>query len=106
MQSNAIVSPEQWTVEHRRHLQREKQLTRLRAEISAERRALPWVEVTKRYEFDGPHGRETLAELFGGRSQLIVKHFMLGPDWEEAASAARSMRIISTARICILVSAA
>ena len=83
MQTNTIVSQEQWTDAHRRHLQREKQLTRLRDEISAERRALPWVEVTKRYEFEGPHGKQTLEDLFGGRTQLIVKHFMLGPDWEQ-----------------------
>jgi predicted dithiol-disulfide oxidoreductase (DUF899 family) len=83
MQTNPIVSQEQWTAAHRRHLQREKQLTRLRDEIVAERRTLPWVEVTRRYEFAGPHGKETLADLFGDRTQLIVKHFMLGPDWQE-----------------------
>ena len=83
MQANQILPQEQWQAAHRRHLQREKQLTRLRDEIAAERRALPWAEITKRYEFDGPDGRETLADLFGGRSQLIVKHFMLGPDWQE-----------------------
>ena len=50
---------------------------------AAERRALPWVKVEKDYVFEGPDGKETLAELFGGRSQLFVKHFMLGPEWEE-----------------------
>jgi predicted dithiol-disulfide oxidoreductase (DUF899 family) len=83
MQSNQIVSQTQWAAAHQQHLEREKQLTRLRDEISAERRALPWVEVTKRYEFDGPGGHETLADLFGGRSQLVVRHFMFGPDWNE-----------------------
>ena len=83
MQPNQVVSQEQWTAARKRLLEREKQLTRQRDELSAERRALPWVEVTKRYEFEGPEGRETLADLFGGRSQLIVKHFMFGPGWGE-----------------------
>jgi predicted dithiol-disulfide oxidoreductase (DUF899 family) len=83
VQQNPIVSQEEWIAARKQHLQREKQLTRLRDEISAERRMLPWVEITKRYEFDGPDGRETLADLFGGHSQLIVKHFMFGPDWGE-----------------------
>jgi predicted dithiol-disulfide oxidoreductase (DUF899 family) len=82
MQNN-VVSYKEWTDARRLLLQREKQLTRLRDEISAARRALPWVEVSKRYEFTGPDGRETLADLFGGRSQLIVKHFMFGPGWSE-----------------------
>src|SRR5436309_5231468 len=78
-----VVSREEWIAARKRLLAREKAMTRLRDELSAERRALPWVKVEKRYEFDGPDGRETLADLFGGRSQLIVKHFMLGPDWAE-----------------------
>jgi predicted dithiol-disulfide oxidoreductase (DUF899 family) len=81
MQPRPIVSREDWTRARIHLLQREKQLTRLRDELAAERRALPWVEITKRYEFRGPDGTETLADLFGGRSQLIVKHFMLGPGW-------------------------
>jgi predicted dithiol-disulfide oxidoreductase (DUF899 family) len=83
MQPNPVVSQQQWIVARKRHLEREKQLTRLRDELSAERRALPWVEVTKQYEFDAPDGKQTLADLFGGRSQLIVKHFMFGPGWGE-----------------------
>jgi predicted dithiol-disulfide oxidoreductase (DUF899 family) len=83
MSNNDVVSYKEWTTARKRLLQREKQLTRLRDELSAERRALPWVEVTRRYEFTGPEGRETLADLFGGRSQLIVKHFMFGPGWGE-----------------------
>jgi predicted dithiol-disulfide oxidoreductase (DUF899 family) len=66
-----------------RHLAREKELTRLRDEIAHERRELPWVKVEKRYVFDGPRGKETLADLFDGRSQLIVYHFMFGPGWEQ-----------------------
>ena len=56
---------------------------RRRTRCARERRALPWVKVDKDYVFDGPNGKETLADLFAGRSQLIVKHFMLGPDWQE-----------------------
>jgi predicted dithiol-disulfide oxidoreductase (DUF899 family) len=78
-----IVSREEWTEARKRHLAREKEFTRLRDELSAERRALPWVRVEKEYMFEGPDGKATLTDLFGGRSQLIVYHFMLGPDWEE-----------------------
>jgi predicted dithiol-disulfide oxidoreductase (DUF899 family) len=64
-------------------LDQEKEFTRLRDQLSAERRGLPWVKVEKNYLFDGPKGKETLADLFDGRSQLIVKHFMYGPGWKE-----------------------
>lgn len=63
-------------------LAREKELTRLRDELNAKRRALPWVKVEKAYAFETLEGRKTLAELFDGRSQLIVHHFMFGPGWE------------------------
>ena len=65
------------------------------ATVDAERRALPWVKVEKNYVFDGPDGTVTLADLFDGRSQLVVKHFMFGPDWTRAASVARSRWISS-----------
>jgi predicted dithiol-disulfide oxidoreductase (DUF899 family) len=61
----------------------EKQLTRQRDALSEARRQLPWVKIDKRYVFNAPQGKRTLAELFDGRSQLIVRHFMFGPDWEE-----------------------
>ena len=64
-------------------LAREKELNRLRDELAAERRRLPWVPVTKEYQFDGPDGPVTMRNLFDGRSQLVVYHFMFGPDWEE-----------------------
>ncbi|MGO8955902.1 MAG: DUF899 domain-containing protein [Streptosporangiaceae bacterium] len=64
-------------------LAREKELNRLRDELAAERRRLPWVPVTKDYQFEGPDGRLMMRDLFDGRSQLIVYHFMFGPDWEE-----------------------
>ncbi len=78
-----IVSRDEWLVARKAHLAREKEFTRLRDQLSAERRNLPWVKVEKPYVFDGPDGKETLADLFDGRSQLIVIHFMLGPGWEE-----------------------
>jgi predicted dithiol-disulfide oxidoreductase (DUF899 family) len=78
-----IASRDEWLVARRQHLLKEKEFTRLRDQLSAARRELPWVKVEKSYVFDGPNGKETLADLFAGRSQLIVYHFMLGPEWEE-----------------------
>ena len=78
-----VVSREEWIAARKQLLVREKELTRLRDQVSEERRALPWVKVEKNYVFEGPDGKETLADLFGGRSQLVVKHFMFGPEWEE-----------------------
>ena len=78
-----VVSEAEWLVARRDLLTREKELTRLRDEVSRHRRELPWVKVDKEYVFDGPNGKETLADLFDGRSQLIVYHFMLGPGWDE-----------------------
>ena len=83
MQPHEIVSQEEWLVARKAHLAKEKELTRLRDRLSAERRQLPWVKVEKAYVFDGPGGKETLADLFDGRSQLIVYHFMFGPGWEQ-----------------------
>ncbi len=83
MEQHPIVSQEEWLAARTELLRKEKEFTRARYRLSAERRALPWVKVEKNYVFDGPGGKETLADLFGGRSQLIVKHFMLGPDWSE-----------------------
>ena len=80
---HTVVSKQQWTEARKAHLAKEKELTRLRDQLSTERRDLPWVKVEKRYVFDGPDGQETLADLFGGRSQLLVYHFMFGPDWEQ-----------------------
>ena len=78
-----IVSEAQWLVARKDLLAREKEFTRQRDAVSAARRELPWVKIDKEYVFDGPEGKETLADLFDGRSQLIVYHFMLGPGWEE-----------------------
>lgn len=78
-----IVSREEWLAARRKLLAREKQLTRERDAVAAERRQLPWVKVEKNYVFDSPGGKKTLADLFDGRSQLIVYHFMFGPEWQE-----------------------
>ena len=78
-----IVSHDEWLAARKQLLAKEKEFTRLRDRLAVERRALPWVKVEKSYVFDGPDGKETLADLFGGRSQLIIKHFMLGPGWSE-----------------------
>jgi predicted dithiol-disulfide oxidoreductase (DUF899 family) len=83
MADHAVVSREEWITARKELLKKEKQLTRLHDELSRERRELPWVKVEKQYVFDGPDGTVTLAELFGGKSQLIVHHFMFSPDWEE-----------------------
>ena len=82
MHQNPIVSHEDWLAARRRLLALEKQETHLRDKINAERLALPWVRVEKIYSFDTPAGKQTLSELFNGRSQLIVYHFMLGPGWK------------------------
>jgi predicted dithiol-disulfide oxidoreductase (DUF899 family) len=80
---HAVVSRDEWLAARTEHLRREKEFTRLRDRLSAERRALPWVRVDRTYTFDTPDGPRTLADLFDGRSQLIVYHFMFGPSWEE-----------------------
>ena len=83
MEPHKIVSHDQWIAARKAHLADEKAFTRARDALSKKRRELPWEKVEKSYVFDGPNGKETLADLFGGKSQLIVYHFMLGPDWEE-----------------------
>jgi predicted dithiol-disulfide oxidoreductase (DUF899 family) len=83
MQAHKVVSRDEWLVARKLHLAEEKAFTRARDALSRKRRELPWVQVDKRYIFDGPHGTRTLADLFGGNSQLLIYHFMFGPDWAE-----------------------
>jgi len=83
MKQHPVVSRAQWLTERKELLEREKALTRLNDEISELRRALPWVRLDSVYNFDTPEGRRTLAQLFEGRPQLAVYHFMFGPDWEQ-----------------------
>lgn len=78
-----VVSRDEWIAARKEHLEAEKELTRQRDRLCAQRRELPWVKVEKSYVFEGPKGKQTLSELFEGRSQLVVTHFMLGPGWKE-----------------------
>ena len=78
-----VVSEERWLAERQQLLAHEKELTRLRDQVARERRALPWVRLSEDYVFEAPEGRRSLADLFDGRRQLLVQHFMLGPGWAQ-----------------------
>jgi predicted dithiol-disulfide oxidoreductase (DUF899 family) len=80
---NSIVSKDEWLQARRALLEQEKALTREHDELSRKRRELPWVKVGENYVFDGPQGAVTLSDLFGGRTQLMIYHFMFGPEWAE-----------------------
>ncbi len=82
-----VVSQSEWVTARKAFLDEEKRFTRLRDQLSQHRRELPWVRVDKEYVFLGPNGKETLAQLFDGKSQLIVYHFMFGLDWKEGCPA-------------------
>jgi predicted dithiol-disulfide oxidoreductase (DUF899 family) len=77
-----IVSESEWVEARKALLKKEKEFTILRDHLSQQRRDLPWVAVNKEYVFEGPNGNQTLSELFDGKSQLIVYHFMFDPSWE------------------------
>src|SRR5690348_2285115 len=79
---NKVVSEEQWLKARKALLKKEKEFTTLRDQLSQQQRDLPWVAVNKKYVFEGQNGKQTLSELFDGRSQLIVYHFMFDPTWE------------------------
>jgi predicted dithiol-disulfide oxidoreductase (DUF899 family) len=83
LEQQRIVSTAEWLEQRKKLLEKEKELTRLHDRLSAERRSLPWVKIEKNYVFDGPDGKQSLADLFDGRSQLIIYHFMFGPEWKE-----------------------
>lgn len=78
-----VVSPAEWLAARKKLLAKEKEFTRLRDQLSRERREMPWEKVDKKYVFQGATGKQSLADLFGGRSQLIIYHFMFGPGWRE-----------------------
>jgi predicted dithiol-disulfide oxidoreductase (DUF899 family) len=82
IENHPVVSHDDWLQARTEFLATEKEFTRLRDELSAERRALPWERVEKEYVFDGPNGKESLAALFGAKRQLIVYHFMFDPSWD------------------------
>ncbi|MET0596313.1 MAG: thioredoxin family protein [Mesorhizobium sp.] len=79
----AEISREEWIAAQKAHLEKEKELTRARDALAAARRTLPRLRIDKAYAFRGPHGEVSLADLFAGRSQLLVQHFMFAPEWEE-----------------------
>jgi predicted dithiol-disulfide oxidoreductase (DUF899 family) len=81
-QAHKIVSHEQWIAARKAYLAEEKAVTRARDALARKRRELPWERVEKNYVFDTPDGKQSLSDLFGGKSQLIIYHFMLGPGWE------------------------
>src|SRR4030088_669610 len=83
IQEHEVVSPKEWIASRKELARKEKEFNKLRDDLSRQRRELPWEKVEKQYVFDGPNGKETLADLFDGKSQLIVYHFMFGPGWEE-----------------------
>ncbi len=83
MEKPKVVPHEEWIEARKSFLAKEKEFTQLRDALSRERRELPWERVENNYVFDGPNGKESLSDLFDGRSQLIVYHFMYGPDWDE-----------------------
>jgi predicted dithiol-disulfide oxidoreductase (DUF899 family) len=80
IENHRTVSRDEWLAARKGLLEKEKQFTRLHDELNTERRSLPWVKVSKEYVFEGPNGKETLRDLFEGRSQLIVYHFMFAPE--------------------------
>lgn len=89
-ESPKIVSPKQWLTARKKLLREEKAFTRLGDRLAARQRSLPWVKM-KPYTFAGPRGKITFADLFDGRSQLIVQHFMLGPGWEQGCKSCSFM---------------
>lgn len=91
MNPTTTTDREQWLAQRLALLAREKELSRLGDELAEARRALPWVRMDKRYLFDTPEGPRELAELFDGHSQLLVQHFMLGPDWEHGCKSCSYM---------------
>src|SRR5215211_6773907 len=83
MTPRPVVSREEWTQARKALLAKEKENTRQRDELARQRRQLPWVKIDRDYVFDAPQGKVTLDDLFGPHSQLLVYHFMFGPDWAE-----------------------
>ncbi|MBL4621676.1 MAG: DUF899 family protein [Immundisolibacteraceae bacterium] len=95
MSSPKIVDQATWLQSRLEHLKDEKEFNRLRDKLSAQRRELPWVTVEKQYLFDTAGGQQSLADLFGDHDQLIVQHFMYGPDWDEGCPSCSFWQIVS-----------
>jgi predicted dithiol-disulfide oxidoreductase (DUF899 family) len=101
MKNHPVVSRTEWLAARAEHLAKEKEFTRLRDRLSQQRRDLPWVRVEEEYIFDSPKGKETLADLFEERSQLVVYHFMLPRTGMQAVHTAPSGPTILMASVCI-----
>jgi predicted dithiol-disulfide oxidoreductase (DUF899 family) len=86
VENRKVVSQKQWLTARKKLLVKEKRFMKLHDALKLQRRKLPWVKIEKEYVFEGPNGEVTLADLFGGKSQLIVYHFMFGPGWEEGCA--------------------
>jgi predicted dithiol-disulfide oxidoreductase (DUF899 family) len=83
LENRKVVSPKEWLVARKKLLLQEKKFSKLRDALARQRRQLPWVKLEKEYVFDGPQGKESLADLFCGKSQLLIYHYMFSPDWDE-----------------------
>ena len=83
VENRKVVSQKEWLIARKQLLAKEKKLTKLRDALNLQRRKLPWVKIEKDYVFDGPTGKVRLADLFRGKSQLLIYHFMFGPGWKE-----------------------
>jgi predicted dithiol-disulfide oxidoreductase (DUF899 family) len=90
-EAGKVVSPNEWLAARREFLKQEKEFTKLRDKLAARRRELPWERVEKKYVFDAPEGRRTLSDLFEGRNQLMVQHFMFAPGWEQGCQSCSFM---------------
>jgi len=82
-EDRSVVTQSEWIAARTELLRKEKEFTKLRDELNRQRHELPWERIEKEYFFDGPSGKQTLGDLFDGRSQLIIYHFMFGPEWKE-----------------------
>jgi predicted dithiol-disulfide oxidoreductase (DUF899 family) len=83
IENRKVISQSEWLVARKKLLLEEKNFSKLRDELNLQRRKLPWVKVEKEYVFDGPTGKMTLADLFCGKSQINIYHFMFGPSWQQ-----------------------
>ncbi|HXS67785.1 MAG TPA: thioredoxin family protein [Candidatus Polarisedimenticolia bacterium] len=86
VKEHKVVSEKQWLAARKKFLVEEKKFTKLRDKLNQRRRNLPWVKMEKEYIFEGPDGKESLPDLFNGKSQLVVYHFMFGPEWREGCA--------------------
>jgi predicted dithiol-disulfide oxidoreductase (DUF899 family) len=86
MENRKVVSQKQWITARKKLLLKEKKFSKLRDELNLQRRKLPWVKIEKEYVFEGPAGKVTLGDLFSGKSQLIIYHYMFGPGWKEGCA--------------------